>query len=83
MVYLHSMIRDAHGGEMSKSLGNVIDPLDLKNGVTLKDLCKRLEEGNLDPKELETAKQGLKKDFRFGIPDDTWRRLYSSVVICQ
>ncbi|KAL2250611.1 UNVERIFIED_CONTAM: Valine--tRNA ligase, mitochondrial 1 [Sesamum indicum] len=68
-VYLHPMIRDAHGRKMSKSLGNVIDPLEVINGITLKDLHKRLEEGNLDPKELKTAKEGQAKDFPDGIPE--------------
>lgn len=68
-VYLHPMIRDAHGRKMSKSLGNVIDPLEVINGVALKDLHKRLEEGNLDPTELETAKEGQAKDFPNGIPE--------------
>lgn len=63
------MIRDAHGRKMSKSLGNVIDPLEVINGVALKDLHKRLEEGNLDPKELKTAKEGQAKDFPNGIPE--------------
>lgn len=66
-VYLHPMIRDAHGRKMSKSLGNVIDPLEVINGVTLEELQKRLEEGNLDPNELKTAKEGQKKDFPEGI----------------
>ncbi|KAL7183872.1 hypothetical protein ACSBR2_026113 [Camellia fascicularis] len=68
-VYLHPMIRDAHGRKMSKSLGNVIDPLEVINGITLEGLQKRLEEGNLDPLELEVAKEGQKKDFPDGISE--------------
>ncbi|XP_051129564.1 valine--tRNA ligase, mitochondrial 1 [Andrographis paniculata] len=68
-VYLHPMIRDAHGRKMSKSLGNVIDPLEVIKGVTLENLHKRLEDGNLDPNELKTAKEGQKKDFPKGIPE--------------
>lgn len=44
------MVRDAHGRKMSKSLGNVIDPLDVILGISLADLNKKLESGNLDPK---------------------------------
>ncbi|CAN7096473.1 unnamed protein product [Brassica rapa subsp. narinosa] len=68
-VYFHPMIRDAHGRKMSKSLGNVIDPLEVINGVTLDALHKRLEEGNLDPKELVVAKEGQVKDFPNGISE--------------
>ncbi|KAJ6819284.1 valine--tRNA ligase, mitochondrial 1 isoform X3 [Iris pallida] len=68
-VYLHPMIRDAHGRKMSKSLGNVIDPLEVINGISLEGLHKRLEEGNLDPNELVMAKQGQEKDFPNGISE--------------
>ncbi|MCL7046507.1 hypothetical protein MKW94_009913 [Papaver nudicaule] len=68
-VYLHPMIRDAHGRKMSKSLGNVIDPLEVINGVTLENLHKRLEEGNLDPNELVVAREGQVKDFPNGIAE--------------
>ncbi|KAK3034819.1 hypothetical protein RJ639_033724 [Escallonia herrerae] len=66
-IYLHPMIRDAHGRKMSKSLGNVIDPLEVINGITLEGLHKRLEQGNLDPTELKVAKEGQMKDFPNGI----------------
>ncbi|KAK9015180.1 hypothetical protein V6N11_006297 [Hibiscus sabdariffa] len=65
-VYLHPMIRDAHGRKMSKSLGNVIDPLEVINGISLEDLHKKLEEGNLDPNEVAIAKEGQQKDFPNG-----------------
>ncbi|KAI4347497.1 hypothetical protein L6164_008307 [Bauhinia variegata] len=68
-VYLHPMVRDAHGRKMSKSLGNVIDPIEVINGITLEDLQKRLEDSNLDPKELTIAKEGQKKDFPNGIDE--------------
>ena len=68
-VFLHAMVRDAHGRKMSKSLGNVIDPLDVIQGISLQDLQSRLEQGNLDPKEVVKAKDGQKRDFPQGIPE--------------
>ena len=62
------MVRDAHGRKMSKSLGNIIDPLDVINGVTLEGLQQSLDGGNLDPREVEKAKQGQKQDYPNGIP---------------
>lgn len=67
-VFCHAMIRDAHGRKMSKSLGNVIDPLDVIEGISLKDLQARLDAGNLDPREVERAKEGQARDFPEGIP---------------
>ena len=67
-VFCHAMIRDAHGRKMSKSLGNVIDPVDVIEGITLEGLHAKLLEGNLDPREVEKAKQGQKADYPKGIP---------------
>ncbi|KAJ3022150.1 hypothetical protein HKX48_006886 [Thoreauomyces humboldtii] len=67
-VFCHAMVRDAHGRKMSKSLGNVIDPLDVISGISLADLHKRLEDGNLDAREVVKAKEGQTSDFPNGIP---------------
>lgn len=67
-VLCHAMVRDAHGRKMSKSLGNVIDPIDVIEGISLDNLHAKLLEGNLDDKEVLKAKQGQKKDFPKGIP---------------
>ncbi|KAK7696379.1 hypothetical protein QCA50_001033 [Cerrena zonata] len=67
-VFCHAMIRDAHGRKMSKSLGNVIDPVDVIQGLDLESLHAKLYEGNLDEKEIAKAKSGQKKDFPKGIP---------------
>ncbi|KAG8553015.1 hypothetical protein GDO81_003223 [Engystomops pustulosus] len=68
-VFLHSMVRDAHGRKMSKSLGNVLDPLDVMTGISLENLREKLKEGNLDPRELKVAESGLVKDYPHGIPE--------------
>ena len=67
-VFCHAMIRDAQGRKMSKSLGNVIDPIDIMEGVELEKLHQQLYEGNLEEKEIQKAKTGQKKDFPNGIP---------------
>uniref|UniRef100_A0A3Q3F1S8 Valine--tRNA ligase n=1 Tax=Labrus bergylta TaxID=56723 RepID=A0A3Q3F1S8_9LABR len=68
-VYLHAVVRDAHGRKMSKSLGNVIDPLDVITGISLEGLHAQLKDSNLDPVEVEKAKQGQKSDYPNGIPE--------------
>uniref|UniRef100_A0A4W4E3U1 Valine--tRNA ligase n=1 Tax=Electrophorus electricus TaxID=8005 RepID=A0A4W4E3U1_ELEEL len=68
-VYLHAVVRDAHGRKMSKSLGNVIDPLDVITGISLEGLHAQLKDSNLDPVETEKAKQGQKSDYPGGIPE--------------
>eukprot|EP00124_Ichthyophonus_hoferi_P000538 Ihof_evm16s20 gene=Ihof_evmTU16s20 len=68
-VYLHALVRDAHGRKMSKSLGNVVDPIDVIHGITLEDLNNALRGGNLDPREVEKAIKGQKEDYPNGIPE--------------
>ena len=69
MMMIIIIIRDAHGRKMSKSLGNIIDPIDVIDGITLENLHKRLELYNLDPKEIEKAVRGQKEDYPTGIPE--------------
>ena len=51
-VYLHAMVRDKNGRKMSKSTGNVIDPMEVIHGCLLSDLLKKIDEGNLPEKEV-------------------------------
>jgi len=62
-VYLHAMVRDKEGRKMSKSLGNVIDPLEVIHGIELEALQAKVEGGNLPLKEVEKAKKDFALDF--------------------
>jgi len=68
-LYLHAMVRDKFGRKMSKSLGNVIDPMEVIQGCSLQNLLTKLEQGNLPEKEIKKAKEGQTKDFPDGIPE--------------
>ncbi len=67
-ILLHSLVRDCRGRKMSKSLGNVIDPLDVIHGITLDDMKARLHLGNLNTNEIDLASKDLSHDFPNGIP---------------
>lgn len=67
-VFCHSLVRDSDGRKMSKSLGNVIDPLDIISGTSLEKLHAKLLLGNLDPKEVTQATNYQKTAFPDGIP---------------
>jgi valyl-tRNA synthetase len=67
-VYCHALIRDSEGRKMSKSLGNVVDPLDIISGIPLEKLHEKLYQGVLDPAEIENAIKYQKKAFPDGIP---------------
>lgn len=66
-VYCHPLVRDAQGRKMSKSLGNVVDPSDVINGISLKELHAKLTNSNLDPREVEKAKTGQRESYPNGI----------------
>ncbi|EGV61631.1 hypothetical protein CANTEDRAFT_94516 [Yamadazyma tenuis ATCC 10573] len=68
-VFCHSLVRDAQGRKMSKSLGNVIDPSDVISGISLQALHDQLLGGNLDAKELKKAIEGQKLSYPKGIPE--------------
>jgi valyl-tRNA synthetase len=65
-VYLTSIVTDEGGDKMSKTKGNVIDPLDVVHGATLDILLARVDVEK--PPDPELAKRGIKKNFAKGIP---------------
>ncbi|CAJ1991110.1 ValRS / valyl-tRNA synthetase [Leishmania donovani] len=68
-VFLHAMVRDKNGEKMSKSKGNVIDPLYVIHGVSLQTLHNTVRSGNLGDKEVEKAIKQQKEFFPEGIPE--------------
>lgn len=68
-VLLHSLVRDKKGRKMSKSLGNVIDPLEVINGTTLQALEEKIKKSNLTPVEIKRAIADQKDDYPGGIPE--------------
>ncbi len=82
-VYINALVRDEHGQKVSKSKGNVLDPLDLIDGIDVETLVAKRTSNMMDPRQAESIAARTRKQFPNGIPSvgaDALRFTFASLA---